>query len=228
MKYRIIFIITLMTFLSHGCTTQKNIREGYEWSDFFWRNEDDAKKPRVLFIGNSIVKQYYKDICSRLEKEGFNCDRYSSSRSIIDPALYRETKIAMEKYDHAVIYFNNGLHGWHLDEEQYGKGLRKYLKFLKSKKSKNTILVFALTTPWPSDKPGVKMAPRNQEVLNRNSMARLIMKENNIPVIDLYGLVEPELEKYSLSKGDVHYNEKGIELMSDYISKEVIKLYERF
>ena len=72
------------------------------------------------------------------------------------------------------------------------------------------------------------MAPRNQEVLNRNSMARLIMKENNIPVIDLYGLVEPELEKYSLSKGDVHYNEKGIELMSDYISKEVIKLYERF
>lgn len=215
-----------MAFLSPGCTTQKNIREGYEWSDFFWRNEEDTSKPRVLFIGNSIVRQFYDDICPILEKEGFNCDRYSSSRSIVDPALYRETKIAMAKYDHDVIYFNNGLHGWHLNVDQYGKGLRKYVKFLKSQKAKNAILVFALTTPYPSNKPGEKMAPRNLEVLNRNGIARKIMKEYDIPVIDLYGLVEPELDKYSKSKGDVHYNQKGIELMSDYISNKMVKLFE--
>ena len=72
------------------------------------------------------------------------------------------------------------------------------------------------------------MSPRNQDVLNRNSVARKIMKEHNIPVIDLYGLVEPELEKYSKSKGDVHYNEKGIVLMSEFISNEVVKLYKGY
>lgn len=225
MRYRIILIIAMMAFVFQGCTVQKNIREGYEWCDFFWRNEDNTKKPRVLFIGNSIVRQFYTTISPKLEKEGFNCDRYSSSRSIIDPALYQETKIAMSKYNHVIIYFNNGLHGWHLSAEQYGKGLRKYVKFLKSKKTKDAILVFALTTPWPSNKPGSRMAPRNQDVLQRNSVAIKIMKEYNIPVIDLYGLVEPELEKYSKSKGDVHYNQKGIELMSVYISNELVKLY---
>jgi hypothetical protein len=223
---RSIVIMVMLAFVFQGCAPKKNIREGYEWADFFWRNEDNTEKPRVLFIGNSIVRQFYTTISPKLEKEGFNCDRYSSSRSIIDPALYQETKIAMAKYNHAIIYFNNGLHGWHLNAEQYGKGLRKYVKFLKSKKTNNAKLVFALTTPWPSDKPETKMAPRNQNLLNRNRVARKIMKEHNIPVIDLYGLVEPELEKYSKSKGDVHYNEKGIELMSAYISNELVKLYK--
>ena len=40
----------------------------------------------------------------------------------------------------------------------------------------------------------------------------------------LYGLVEPELEKYSKSIGDVHYNQSGIELMSAHISKELVIL----
>tara|TARA_R110000868_G_scaffold296065_1_gene556360 strand:- start:46 stop:189 length:144 start_codon:yes stop_codon:yes gene_type:complete len=41
MKYRLILIIAMMAFVFQGCIAQKNIREGYEWCDFFWRNEVD-------------------------------------------------------------------------------------------------------------------------------------------------------------------------------------------
>ena len=131
----------------------------------------------------------------------------------------------MAKYNHAIIHFNNGLHGWHLTNEQYRKGLEKYVKFLKSKKSKGCILIYSLTTPFPSKEPGQKLDPvKNQVVIDRNRIACKIMKENNIPVIDLYGLMEPELEKYSGSKGNVHYNNEGYERLAEQISNEILKL----
>jgi lysophospholipase L1-like esterase len=133
--------------------------------------------------------------------------------------------MAMANYHHAVIHFNNGLHGWHLTNEQYEKGLRKYVKFLKARKSKNCVLIYSLTTPYPSVEPGQKLdSVKNQVVIDRNRIARKIMDENGITVIDLYSLMEPELEKYSSSKGNVHYNNEGYERLAERISNEILKL----
>ncbi len=218
------FMMVVLAFSFAGCTTTKVVRETIEWSDFWWANEPDTSKPRVLFIGNSISKGYFP-IVSKEIADVVNCDRYSTSRSIADPALIKETKIAMAKYQHAIIHFNNGLHGWHLNGDQYEEGLRKYVRFLKSHKAKGCKLVFSLTTPVPSEEIGVKLNPeRNQIVIERNLIARNIMAENNIPVIDLYELMEPEIEKYSASKGNVHYNKDGYERIANRISEEILKL----
>src|SRR5690606_21120076 len=116
-------------------------------------------------------------------------------------------------------------HGMHLTTEEYQKGLKKYVRFLKSKKARNSILIYSLTTPIPSAKQGEKLSPEpNQVVIDRNRVAREIMEENGIPVIDLYGVVEPELERYSSSKGDVHYNKEGYDLLAERISKEILRL----
>ena len=134
----------------------------------------------------------------------------------------------MAKYHHAVIHFNNGLHGWHLTAEQYEKGLRKYVKFLISNKSKGCRLIYSLTTPYPSKVPGQKLDTlRNQVVMDRNRIACKIMEENDITVIDLYGLMEPELGKYSVSKGDVHYNKEGYDRLAERINNEIIKLIKK-
>lgn len=224
MKSLLVFILPVLIIASSGCAPQKIIREKIEWSDFWWANEPDITKPRVLFIGNSITRGYFNPVSYKLG-ERFNCDRYSTSRSIVDPALYKETRVAMQKYNHAVIHFNNGLHGMHLTTEEYRKGMRKYVRFLKSKKARNCILVYSLTTPIPSAKPGEKLNPEsNQIVIDRNRVAREIMEENGIPVIDLYGVVEPELERYSSSKGDVHYNKDGYDILAQRISEEILKL----
>jgi len=224
MKIKVLSIFVLLAFVSISCATQKVVREKIEWSDLWWANEPDTSKPRVLFIGNSISRGYFPFVSKKLA-DVVNCDRYSSSRSIADPSLIKETKIAMGKYNHVIIHFNNGLHGWYLDGPQYEKGLRNYVRFLKSHKSKGCKLVFSLTTPYPSAKEDVKLDPeKNNVVLERNRIARKIMTENNIPIIDLYGLMEPEIEKYSASKGNVHYNKEGYERISNCISTEILKL----
>ncbi|MBD0777803.1 SGNH/GDSL hydrolase family protein [Maribacter sp. ANRC-HE7] len=214
-QYGLIFLIVIL----NGCGTSKDvIRENIEWSDFWWENEPDTSKPRVLFIGNSITRGYFKKVSSKLSEKA-NCDRYATSRSIADPALIKETKIAMGRYDHSVIHFNNGLHGWHLNGKQYEEGLKKFVKFLKKHKSKDCKILYSLTTPVPSKEPDQKLDPeKNGIILERNSIARRIMAGNGIQVIDLYGLMEPELEKYSASKGDVHYKEEGYEKLAGYIS----------
>lgn len=227
MKYRILIVLPILVFALFSCIPGKITREDIEWSDFWWSHEPDTSKPRVLFIGNSISRGYYSAISTKLSGKA-NCDRYATSRSIEDPALFRETKMAMGKYHHVVIHFNNGLHGWHLTNEQYEKGLRKYVKFLKSKKSKGCRLIYSLTTPYPSMEPGQKLDPvKNQVVMNRNRIARKIMDENGITVIDLYGLMEPELEKYSGSKGNVHYNNEGYDRLAVRISNEILKLIQK-
>ncbi|MCK9412039.1 MAG: hypothetical protein M0Q53_07040 [Prolixibacteraceae bacterium] len=118
MKLKIFFIMPILLIFLGGCISQKVTREDTEWSDFWWGHEGDTTKPRVLFIGNSISRGYYTAVSARLSRVA-NCDRYATSRSIEDQALLSETKMAMAKYHHAVIHFNNGLHGWHLTNEQY-------------------------------------------------------------------------------------------------------------
>ena len=212
MNAKILLLMVVLVFYLAGCSvTQKITREDIEWSEFWWSNEPDQTKPRILFIGNSITRGYFPMVSENLS-EKYNCDRFSSSRSIADPALIEETKIAIGKYNHTVIHFNNGLHGWHLNAEEYEAGMRKYVRFLMANKSRNCKLVYSLTTPVLSKETGVKLDPeRNKIVMERNKIAMNIMLENNIPVIDLYGLIEPEIEKYSAFKGDVHYNKEGYE-----------------
>lgn len=223
MKLKFFIALSMSLIFFQACTTQKVTREDIEWSDFWWGHEGDTTKPRVLFIGNSISRGYYPAVSSKLSEKA-NCDRYATSRSVEDAALFRETQMAMANYHHTVIHFNNGLHGWHLSNEQYERGLRKFVKFLKSKKSKGCQLIYSLTTPYPSKEPGQKLdRVKNQIVLDRNRIARKIMEENNIPVIDLYGLMEPELEKYSISKGDVHYSKEGYDRLGERISSEILK-----
>jgi hypothetical protein len=227
MKFKIFIILPILLIFLGGCTSQKVTREDTEWSDFWWGHEGDTSKPRVLFIGNSISRGYYTAVSAKLSGVA-NCDRYATSRSIEDPALFSETRMAMANYHHVVIHFNNGLHGWHLTSEQYEKGLRKYVKFLQAKKSKGCQLIYSLTTPYPSKESGQKLdTVKNQVVIDRNQIARKIMEENNIPVIDLYGLMEPELEKYSASKGNVHYNNEGYNRLAGLISNEILKQIQK-
>jgi lysophospholipase L1-like esterase len=133
--------------------------------------------------------------------------------------------MAMGKYNHQIIHFNNGLHGWHLNDKQYEEGLRKYVRFLMKKKANNCQLVFSLSTPYPSKKENIKLNEEmNPVVLERNRIAMKVMSDYDIPVIDLYVLVEPKLEKYSIRKGDLHYKKEGYELMAGKISSKILEL----
>lgn len=126
-----------------GCKSAKITREQIEWSDFWWENETDNSKPRILLIGSSITRSYFPFVSKELSGIA-NCDRITSSRNITDPTLLKETKIVMGKYRLMVIHFNNGLHGRQLTSSKYEKQLTKYVRFLKSHKAKGCKLLPAM------------------------------------------------------------------------------------
>jgi len=204
----------------HSQTTPQ--REPIEWCNIRWENTGDQKLPRVLLIGDSISVGYSGHVKERL-KGVANVDLMATSKAISDPALLKETAYALEDYRHAVVHFNNGLHGWHVTESEYEASLRAYVKKLKEL-APRAKLVWASTTPVPSSQKDVKLEEgRNNTVLKRNAIAEAVMKEHGIPVNDLYGLVIGELESLTASKGNVHYNEKGKALQGEAVAGAVLK-----
>lgn len=196
------------------------VRENIEWVNFRWDHAPDTTRRRVLLIGDSIANGYHGTVSARLE--GFaNVDLMATSKAINDPAIRRETQYATEDYSHALIHFNNGLHGWHLSVDEYAAALRGYVKFLRDL-APDAKLVWATSTPMTvNGQPETNCPEMNPKVLARNAAAAPIMQEFGIPVNDLYSLV---VGKAELRSGDAaHFSAAGRELQGKQVAEVIRK-----
>ncbi len=196
--------------------------ENIEWCNIRWEHTNDKTRPRVLLIGDSITLGYSGVVKERLKGKA-NVDVLATSKAIDNPALLKEVAYAIEGYRHAVIHFNNGLHGWHVNAADYEKGLRALVAKLREL-APQAKLIWATTTPVPSRRQGEKLDPqRNAVVMERNAAAARVMKENGVAVNDLYALVVDDLENLSANKGNVHYNEKGRRLEGEAVANAILR-----
>ena len=183
----------------------KPVRERTEWCQLRWANAPDTKRPRVLLIGDSIVVGYSGEV-DRLLRGKANVDMLATSASIDHEALVKMTRLAMDGYAHTIIHFNNGLHGWHVTDEDYAKHLKRYVQTLKRLAPKAT-LIWASSTPVSVGGKPTKLSPKNAIPVRRNAIAASIMAAHHIPTTDLYALV---VGKAPLRSNDgYHYNTKG-------------------
>lgn len=197
----------------------------------------ESEKPKVLILGDSISLGYtpvlmgmmYKqvDISRPENKNGgwINCEGTKRGAQMIDEWLSAD--------DFDVIHFNFGLHDLkHVhpetgrnsnnpkhpqqsDLEQYEKNLRVIVAKLKATNAK---LIFATTTPYP-DKPGGPLRRADQPA-KYNKVAVEIMKENNIRVNDLHGLVLPNMDKMLLPN-NVHFRPNANVTMAEQVATEI-------
>ena len=129
--------------------------------------------------------------------------------------------ILLKHYKFAAIHFNNGLHGWGYSEDQYRDGLLKFLATVKENAG-DAKLIWATTTPVRQRSDLQQFGERTERVKERNKIAAEIMKERNVPINDLYGLVEEHPDWHS---GDgVHFNGKGKEAQAKQVAESVEKL----
>ncbi|MEY4445674.1 MAG: hypothetical protein RL444_787 [Verrucomicrobiota bacterium] len=172
-----------------------------------WRLEKavikDAKLPRVLLIGDSILNGY-QGKASKLLAGKANVDLwvnpYNQSTHV--------NKLLGEVLDNGpydVVVFNMGLHGWQPGRIKPGTFeplMKGYVEVLRTKLPKAKLL-------WASSTPvTVKGAPSeiNQEInpniVEQNRMAAKVMAEMGVPVVDFYGLL---IEKRELARGDMFH-----------------------
>ncbi len=181
--------------------------------------------PRVLLIGDSIVRDYYPEVEKHLARKAFVA-RLSTSRFISDPVLLKEIESVLEGTKFDVIHFNNGMHGWQHSEAEYRKAFPKLIKTIRAH-APEARLIWATTTPLRDGK-GVTYDTNAQysdeRIAARNAIAAEFVTAQKIPIDDLNAAMRGHPEYHS---DNVHFNSQGIQIQADQVSVEIEKFLLR-
>jgi lysophospholipase L1-like esterase len=124
--------------------------------------------------------------------------------------------LAGQKWE--VIHFNFGLHDSRTSPADYEKRLKELVERLKKTGAK---IIWASTTPRPADgKEGPALVTA---VVERNEVAARVMKENGIPVDDLFAVITPHLSRVQNPK-DVHFNAEGYEILGKQVAESITQV----
>lgn len=200
--------------------------ERIEWSRIWRENAPDTDKPRILFIGDSIIEGAKTKTIEKL-RDVCNVSVYSSSRDVSDPYLFEEVKLLSKQENdcYKLIYLNNGLHTGGLSKADYKSAYETLIKKLSDMTDAKICL--GLSTPVTSsaadagkwDTPvdnGLDYSDVNSIVLEFNEAVTELAGEYDLPMLDLYKVVDGNAE--IRTPDGYHYKPEGNELISDALS----------
>ena len=197
-------------------------REAIEWCDIWISHANETNLPRVLLIGDSIVRDYYPEVEKRLAGKAF-VGRLATSRFVADPVLLKEIETVLDGTKFDVIVFNNGMHGWQHSEAEYRKAFPKLIKAIRAHAPKAK-LICATTTPLRNGKDityDTKAEYSDERIAARNAVAAEIVAAQKIPTVDLNAAVRGHPEFHS---DNVHFNGQGSQILAAQVCAAVAKL----
>jgi hypothetical protein len=227
MKKSLILIFALITVLSglsyHAVGQRKapnkhSISEGTEWSNTWIVSTRKHDLPRVLIIGDSHVERYYQVVAGKLNKKVYCC-KFTTSRSLGDPALIAQLKALFFSYKFDVISFNNGLHGVDYSDDQYNSFIPVIYKLFK-KSNPGFKLIWVNTTARRVGGNLNEFDQYNSGVINRNKLVEKFTRAKNIPLVDFY-LPSVNHPEYYENDG-IHFNKTGVEEQAKVLSSEIL------
>jgi hypothetical protein len=203
-----------------GFTYEKNDTsrklENFEWDNVWWEQTANASAKRIAYIGDSISCGT-RHLITKLSESEILCDGFATSKALDNPYFKPSLELFFEQQTKCdAILFNNGLHGFHLSEEQYAFHYRDMLRFL-SCNFPDIPLAVALSTYSENENCAPYVIPRNE-------CARNLAKEMDIPIIDLYSVSEEN--KALLAEDKAHFTTKGYTLLGETLAKRVIEIME--
>jgi len=191
---------------------RENRLETYEW-ERIWIEHADKRVRRVFYIGDSISCNIRQLVTEKAGGELY-VDGIGTSKAVDNPFLKDLIHIvALQQGEREAVLFNNGLHGWHLeDETEYARFYEDCICFLKEEFAGTPIYI--LLTTFVSD------AGRRERVQVRNRVALELAAKYDLPVIDLY---TPSAEISHLLRDGVHFQEEGNRILAEFLLKEIKK-----
>ena len=181
--------------------------EKFEWDRMWIEDTTDKEAKRVLYIGDSISNGTFSQATVAAERK-ILFNNFASSKALDNPFYYPTVKSFIEQCQRRdAIIFNNGLHGWHLAESEYGE---LYLDFVKKLREDypDVPLYIVLTTATEGREYSPRVIPRNDEALKAAEALGL-------KVIDLYSA---SIENAALhTKDGVHFTPEGYAALGKFI-----------
>lgn len=227
MRNSLSLLITLITFTLivsyQGIAQNKSkknvsISEGTEWSNTWMVATNKHDLPRVLIIGDSHVERYYQPVTNKLNKIAYCC-KFTTSRSLGDPALIAQLKALFFSYKFDVITFNNGLHGVEYSDEQYSRYIPVVYKLFK-KSNPGLKLIWVNTTPRRIGGKRPDFDHYNQGVINRNKAVEEFTRAKNIPLVDFYTPSSTNLDFFDTD--GIHFSKLGVEEQAKMVASEIL------
>lgn len=192
-----------MSDFTYQSAPTKGKYETYEWDNVWLEHANDTETPRVLYIGDSISCGIRR-IATAQTGEKIYFDGFGTSKSLDNPWFKDALSIfAQQQPGRSIVLFNNGLHGWHLDDVQYGQALEDMLRFLQKHFAPTPVAV--VLTTWIADENNLPV------VHKRNAVAKQVAQKLDVPVIDLYHVSE---ENKALISDGVHFQEAGYQKLA--------------
>ena len=204
-----------MSEFTYEAETRETRLETFEWDNVWWEHADENSTPRVLYIGDSISCGIRRKATEIAENKIF-FDGFGTSKSLDNP-YFKESLLLFTKQQgkREAILFNNGLHGWHLnDEKEYRAYYEEMIVFLL-KEFDGAPLVLVLTTH-------VLNKERDERVVARNRVVAELAEKYNLQTIDLYSPSKAHETLYT--PGGVHFRNEGNCLLSEELVKNVRRI----
>ena len=185
---------------------RKEQLETWEWDNVMINHTEDTQSKRLLYIGDSISCGT-RGVAN--EKQGVHFDGFGTSKALDNPYFKPTLSLfARQQGRRDAVLFNNGLHGWHLDDAtEYKEYYEDFVKYLLEE-FKGTPIYIVLTTYYSNEK-------RVNRVVARNEVALEIAKKYDLPVIDLYTVSINN--KDLLTEDGVHFTKAGYEKLEEKI-----------
>lgn len=191
--------------------TPKTCLETYEWDNVWWEQTNKTDTPRVLYIGDSISCGTRRK-ATEISKEQLLFDGFGTSKAVDNPYLIDSIRLfAKQQGNRSAILFNNGLHGWHLqDETEYKQYYEKIIQFLMNEFS-GTPLLLVLTTH-------VANADRDARVVVRNRIVSELAEKYKLTTVDLYTIIKNHGDLFT---DGVHLTPDGYILLAEELVKKI-------
>ena len=182
--------------------------ERFEWSNTWHEEAPEGNARRVLYVGDSISLMTRLHM-NRIRKEGWAyIDGIHTSKGLDNPTFVDFVSLfAREEGTREAILFNNGLHGWHLSEEEYEKAYEALVLALREAvPAKHFFLILSTR---------LRNEERTERVKARNEAVKRIGEKLGLPVIDLYEVSDEHFDL--LAKDGIHYTDAGYTLFAERV-----------
>jgi lysophospholipase L1-like esterase len=212
-------MLVLLAGLAPAADPPRVVRENIEWLDVWIPGNNTSGRPRVLLIGDSITRGYYKTVEDQLAGKAV-VSRLTTSKSLGDPGLLDEVRLVLGQAAFDVVHVNNGMHGWGYTEAEYAAALPELVATIR-KGAPGAKVVWAHTTPVRVAGKLDQIDPKTDRVKGRNAAAAAVMARAGVPVNDLFAAVADRPDLFS--NDGVHLTAKGSAALGEQVAAHVLK-----
>ena len=201
-----------MSDFTYETENRSNKFETYEWDNIWIEHANEKGRKRAAYIGDSISVGTRRIATARTNGE-ILFDGFGTSKALDNPYFKDSIRLFLNQVPNIdTVLFNNGLHGWHLNDETEYKALYdEMIQFILGEINGAKLYILLTTAVVDNDD--------NDRVKLRNVAAREVAAKNSIPVIDLYDITSANIKE--ISPDGVHPTEPLYEKIADEIIRNI-------